>query len=76
VENAERIGNALPTGLAGLKEKYDLIADVRGRGLIIGIEFGCPSGMRARAGWAMPQKAREGYSRRWSSSRSSSGTGC
>jgi ornithine--oxo-acid transaminase len=60
VENAERIGNALPTGLAGLKEKYDLIADVRGRGLIVGIEFGRPSGMRARAGWAMLQKARDG----------------
>jgi ornithine--oxo-acid transaminase len=60
VENAERAGNALLAGLAGLKEKYDLIADVRGRGLIIGIEFGRPSGMRARAGWAMLQKARVG----------------
>jgi len=60
VENAERTGNALLAGLAGLKEKYDLIADVRGRGLIIGIEFGRPSGMRARAGWAMLQKARVG----------------
>jgi ornithine--oxo-acid transaminase len=60
VENAERTGTALLAGLAGLKEKYDLIADVRGRGLIIGIEFGRPSGMRARAGWAMLQKARVG----------------
>jgi len=60
VENAERTGNALLAGLAGLKEKYDLIADVRGRGLIIGIEFGRPSGMRARAEWAMLQKARVG----------------
>ncbi|HEX4829979.1 MAG TPA: aspartate aminotransferase family protein [Trebonia sp.] len=60
VENAARTGAALLAGLDGLRKKYDLIADVRGRGLIIGIEFGRPSGMRARAGWAMLQKARVG----------------
>ncbi len=60
VENAARVGASLTAGLRGLKEKYDLIADVRGPGLIIGIEFGRPSGMRARAGWAMLQKARVG----------------
>ncbi len=60
VANAERAGAALMAGLLSLKEKYDLIADVRGRGLMIGIEFGRPSGMRARAGWAMLQKARVG----------------
>jgi 4-aminobutyrate aminotransferase-like enzyme len=47
-------------GLEGLKAKYDLIADVRGKGLIIGIEFGKPSGLKAKAGWAMLQKARVG----------------
>jgi acetylornithine/succinyldiaminopimelate/putrescine aminotransferase len=59
-ENAERVGAALLMSLEGLAAKYDLIADVRGRGLMIGIEFGRPSGMRARAGWAMLQKARVG----------------
>ena len=57
VENAERRGAELLRGLEGLAAKYDLIADVRGRGLMIGIEFGRPSGVRARAGWAMLQKA-------------------
>src|SRR5580698_9555001 len=60
VENAARRGAELMRGLEGLRAKYDLIADVRGRGLIIGIEFGRPSGMKARAGWAMLQKARVG----------------
>jgi acetylornithine/succinyldiaminopimelate/putrescine aminotransferase len=59
-ENAARMGASLTAGLQGLKEKYGLIADVRGPGLIIGVEFGRPSGMRARAGWAMLQKARVG----------------
>jgi ornithine--oxo-acid transaminase len=60
VENAERRGTELMCGLEGLKAKHDLIADVRGKGLIIGIEFGRPSGLKARAGWAMLQKARVG----------------
>jgi len=60
VENAERRGAELLRGLEGLAAKYDVIADVRGRGLMIGIEFGRPSGVRARAGWAMLQKARVG----------------
>jgi acetylornithine/succinyldiaminopimelate/putrescine aminotransferase len=60
VENAARVGGTLKVGLEGLAAKYDLIADVRGRGLMIGIEFGRPSGMRARAGWSMLRKARVG----------------
>jgi acetylornithine/succinyldiaminopimelate/putrescine aminotransferase len=60
VANAARVGAALTAGLLSLKDKYDLIDGVRGPGLMIGIEFGRPSGMRARAGWAMLQKARVG----------------
>ena len=60
VENAAARGAELQAGLQGLAAKYDLLADVRGRGLMIGIEFGRPSGMKARAGWAMLQKARVG----------------
>jgi ornithine--oxo-acid transaminase len=60
VENAARVGGTLRAGLEGLAAKYDLIADVRGRGLMLGIEFGRPSGMRARAGWSVLQKARVG----------------
>ncbi len=60
VENAARVGDALRSSLESQAEGSDLIADVRGRGLMIAIEFGRPSGMRARAGWAMLQKARVG----------------
>src|ERR1700727_2884514 len=60
VENAARRGAELMRGLEGLKAKYDLIADIRGKGLIIGIEFGKPSGLKAKASWAMLQKARVG----------------
>ena len=60
VENAALRGQELLDGLKELQAKYDFIADVRGKGLIIGIEFGRPSGLKARAGWAMLQKARVG----------------
>ena len=38
-ENADRMGQYLMKKLDGLKEKYNCIADVRGRGLLIGVEF-------------------------------------
>src|SRR6201986_3727584 len=60
VENAARRGDELMRGLEGLAAKYDLIKDIRGKGLIIGIEFGRPGGLKARANWAMLQKARVG----------------
>src|ERR1700760_721458 len=60
VENAARRGDELMRGLEGLAAKYDVIKDVRGKGLIIGIEFGRPSGLKARAGWTMLRKARVG----------------
>ena len=37
--NAERIGSYLLTELSKLKEKYEVIGDVRGAGLMIGIEI-------------------------------------
>jgi alanine-glyoxylate transaminase/(R)-3-amino-2-methylpropionate-pyruvate transaminase len=38
-ENALKIGNRLLTGLNELKQKHDLIGDVRGKGLMLGIEL-------------------------------------
>lgn len=39
VKNAETVGNHLMDRLNALKDKYALIGDVRGRGLMIGVEF-------------------------------------
>lgn len=39
VERSERTGAQLKAGLQHLKDKYELVSDVRGRGLMIGIEF-------------------------------------
>jgi ornithine--oxo-acid transaminase len=59
-ENAARTGAALKAGLEELAQRYEVLADVRGRGLMIGMEFGKPSGIMARTRWNALQKARVG----------------
>jgi acetylornithine/succinyldiaminopimelate/putrescine aminotransferase len=60
VGNAERTGAALRDALQLLVDKYDMLTEVRGRGLMIGLEFGRPKGVRPRAAWKALQAARVG----------------
>jgi len=39
VENCRRVGNYLKAALEGLKAKFDFIVEVRGRGLLVAVEF-------------------------------------
>ena len=60
VANARKMGDLLQSRLTELVDRYELIADVRGRGLMIGVEFGRPSSWRLRASWMALQAARKG----------------
>jgi acetylornithine/succinyldiaminopimelate/putrescine aminotransferase len=60
VENARRMGDLLMRGLLDLKERYELVKEVRGRGLMIGIEFGRPRSFRLRVGWDLAHKVNSG----------------
>jgi ornithine--oxo-acid transaminase len=60
VSNAERTGTALITALQDMVEEYEMLAEVRGRGLMIGMEFGKPRSLKLRTGWSMLQTARVG----------------
>jgi ornithine--oxo-acid transaminase len=60
VANAERRGQELAAGLREIAARNDLIHDIRGRGLMIGIEFGRPSSLAARGVWTMLNTARRG----------------
>ncbi|MDH6124698.1 aspartate aminotransferase family protein [Kitasatospora sp. GP82] len=60
VENAHRVGELFRARLAALVERYELLAEVRGRGLMIGIEFGRPKSLKLRTGWTALQAARKG----------------
>ena len=43
VEHAARMSAVLLDGLAELQQRYEMIKEVRGSGLMIGIELGAPS---------------------------------
>ncbi|GAA2237852.1 aspartate aminotransferase family protein [Kitasatospora cystarginea] len=60
VENSRRIGELFRERLAALVDRYELLAEVRGRGLMIGIEFGRPRSLKLRTGWTALQAARKG----------------
>ncbi|MEU5027275.1 aspartate aminotransferase family protein [Streptomyces milbemycinicus] len=60
VENARHTGELLHSRLAALVDRYELLYEVRGRGLMIGIEFGKPASLGLRSRWAMLQAARKG----------------
>ena len=60
VANARATGELLKSRLAALIGPYELLADVRGRGLMIGIEFGRPKSLKLRSRWTMLQAARKG----------------
>lgn len=60
VAGARRTGELLRSRLAELVPRYELLHDVRGRGLMIGIEFGRPKSLGLRSRWTMLQTARKG----------------
>jgi acetylornithine/succinyldiaminopimelate/putrescine aminotransferase len=60
VEHAARIGAVLVDGLAELQQRYEMIAEVRGNGLMIGIELRAPSSRGARLSWRLIHLASEG----------------
>lgn len=60
VGNARRTGALLKSRLAELVDRYEMLREVRGRGLMIGIEFGRPSSLALRGRWTMLQSARKG----------------
>lgn len=60
VAHARVTGDLLRSRLAALVDRYEMLREVRGRGLMIGIEFGRPRSLRLRGGWTMLQAARKG----------------
>jgi ornithine--oxo-acid transaminase len=60
IENAARMGDRLLKGLSELIPRYELLADVRGKGLMIGIEFAAPNSFRLKASWNVLEAASKG----------------
>ncbi len=60
VDNARIMGELLLERLATLVPRYEMLHEVRGRGLMIGIEFGRPSSFALRSQWTALRVARKG----------------
>jgi ornithine--oxo-acid transaminase len=60
VEHAARMSTVLLDGLAELQQRYEMIMEVRGSGLMIGIELRAPSSRLARLNWRLIHMASEG----------------
>jgi ornithine--oxo-acid transaminase len=60
VEHAGRVGAMLLDGLRELQGRHEMIAEVRGSGLMIGIELCAPRSRSARLTYRLIQKASEG----------------
>lgn len=57
VAHAATIGEALLNDLRGFVDRYEFVHDVRGKGLMIAIEFGEPRSLKLRASWALLESA-------------------
>jgi ornithine--oxo-acid transaminase len=60
IERAATTGQKLIAGLAVLQDRYDMLADVRGKGLMIGVEFKPPRSLGLRAAWTAAETAQKG----------------
>ncbi|MEN4042610.1 MAG: aspartate aminotransferase family protein [Anaerolineaceae bacterium] len=60
VERAAEVGTKLLAKLCALKDKHEMILDVRGKGLVTGIEFRPPSNLTLKAAWTAIEAAEKG----------------
>ncbi|NBS16985.1 MAG: aspartate aminotransferase family protein [Gammaproteobacteria bacterium] len=60
IENAAKIGGELMIGMQALADRYELFKAVRGKGLMIAMEFGSPKSLSLKAAWSMLEAANKG----------------
>jgi ornithine--oxo-acid transaminase len=60
IDNAARVGADLLTGMQKLVDHYELFKSVRGKGLMIAMEFGSPKSLSLKAAWTMLEAANKG----------------
>jgi len=60
VENAATVGEGLLADLRGMIDSHAFLKDVRGKGLMLGIEFASPDKLRHRAAWKLLDSAQKG----------------
>jgi ornithine--oxo-acid transaminase len=61
VEHAHKMGDVWKARFAPLLERYELLTDVRGKGQMVGLEFGEPQSRRLRRWWRLAERIRPAY---------------
>jgi ornithine--oxo-acid transaminase len=60
VENSQKVGSDIINNLTAMIEQYEFLKQVRGKGLMIAIEFGAPRSLSLKAAWTMLEAANKG----------------
>jgi ornithine--oxo-acid transaminase len=60
VENSAKCGERLLTGLSAMVPQYEFLHEVRGKGLMIGIEFGPPTSFALKTSWNLIETTNKG----------------
>jgi ornithine--oxo-acid transaminase len=60
VQNAAEKGERIMGALSAMIPRYELLHDVRGKGLMIGVEFGPPKSLTLKASWNIVETASSG----------------
>jgi ornithine--oxo-acid transaminase len=60
IEKAALTGERLLNGFATMASRYEFLGDVRGKGLMIGIEFRAPQSLKLKLSWSALETSRKG----------------
>jgi ornithine--oxo-acid transaminase len=60
MQNAQRTGARLLATFERMIQRHELVKEVRGKGLMIGIEFGAPRSLTLKASWNLLETANSG----------------
>ena len=60
VQNAARTGARLMASFQDMADRYEFVKTVRGKGLMIGLEFGSPRSLKLKAAWSLLETANAG----------------
>ncbi len=60
IANAARTGARLLKSFEAMAQRYELVKAVRGKGLMIGVEFGNPQSLKLKAAWSLVEAVNAG----------------
>ena len=60
VDNAAKTGQTIINGLRSMQDRFEMLSEVRGLGLMVGIEFCAPKSLKLKMGWKMVHALNQG----------------